>query len=430
MKIDIRFFPEPAPHLHPQSHPQSPFFSREFLQNTLNSFKATIADPRHGFFNIAVDQTEGATEAQKLYQKFRSRQTFVHVGIGGSSLGPEMLIHALGKERGRSFTFIDNVDPETLAQQLQDLVPEKALFYFVSKSGKTVETLAALAIITRWLKEKGIKEDRFKDFLIFATDYSSSGDLLEVARQFSIDCLSIPSNIGGRFSVLTPVGLLPAFFANIDVWELLKGARDVRDGLLEEDNPLLKTASFIMSLFMEEGIGQTVFMPYSSKLKKLSSWMGQLWAESLGKKGKGLTPIPACGTTDQHSQMQLFMEGPRNKCVFFFQIGTFLRDFSLKGDFGHATTATTLTTLQKLAPYTLGQLLTAEFQGTCSAMRANNRPFIHLHLPQNDEYHMGALILFLESLTVLLGGHLDVNPFDQPGVEAGKRLALEHLQKL
>ena len=390
------------------------------LQKQLEIFKSTVQNSDYGFFSV-VDKDDLLQSCEKLYKKFSHRKSFIHVGIGGSSLGTKMLVNALAK-KDKMFTFIDNIDPDMIFLQLENLDHRDALFYIVSKSGRTAETMAALIIITNWLKKQGVETCDYKDYLICATDPCSS-DLFNLAHQLKINHLPLPSNIGGRFSVLTAVGLFPALFADINAEALLEGAREIKKTLLRnEDNPMLKTAFFIMEL-TKKGIDQTVFMPYSSRLKELSSWIVQLWAESLGKDNKGLTPLSAYGATDQHSQMQLFMEGPVNKCLFLLEIGRFHRDYPLKNPWDGQI-------LQILSPHTLGELMHAEFHGTCKALREKNRPFIHLTLPQIDEKTLGGLILFFESLTVLIGDSLQVNPFNQPGVEAAKQYTLSYLEKM
>ena len=197
------------------------------------------------------------------------------------------------------------------------------------------------------------------------------------------------------------------------------------------DNPLLNAAEFIFHLKQEQGINQTVMMPYSSKLRAFSFWFTQLWAESLGKKKNlkgeivhtGFTPIVGYGATDQHSQMQLFMEGPNDKCLILIEVENFGHDYKL---------ATSLATsnLSKLSDFTLSQLMKAELAGTLKALQENERPTIHLKISKNDEFHLGSLILFFESLTVLMGDYLEIDPFDQPGVEAGKIYAFNFLNQL
>lgn len=416
------------------SHPtldkikSSPLFETTFLKQKLASFKQTINDANYGFFNV-TEREELQTTSLNIYEEYQNKKTFVQVGIGGSSLGPEMLITSLGKT-DRKFVFINNIDPEQIADQLSTINFNETLFYIVSKSGGTAETMAAFSIITSLLENAGIDKDQYKDYFVFATDPTTS-QLLEIGRELKISCLEIPSNVGGRFTVLTPAGFLPALFAGIDVKELIKGANAIKASLTTEDlvqNQLLQTASFLCTLKEQEQISQTVFMPYSSKLRDLSFWFVQLWAESLGKKYDldkqevcaGFTPIPAYGATDQHSQVQLFMEGPKDKCLVMIDVKNYKTNFSLKNTFNYPS-------LKKLSPYSLSDLLKAEFYGTLKALESNHRPYIHFSIDQNDAFNMGQLIMFFECLTVMVGDYLNINPFDQPGVEAGKIFAFELL---
>jgi glucose-6-phosphate isomerase len=327
---------------------------------------------------------------------------------------------------------VNNIDPDEIFDQLQSIDHQNSLFYFVSKSGGTAETMSALAIISQFLFDKGVKESELKNYFVFATDANKS-ELLELGKRMSIDLLEVPSDVGGRFCAITPVGFLPALFAGIDIDQLVAGAIDAQKICLQSDekNQLLNCAHFLYELKKEQGISQTVFMPYSSKLKSFSFWFTQLWAESLGKRFnktgsevfEGFTPIVAYGATDQHSQVQLFMEGPKDKAFIMIEVENFAHDFSLKNNLETPN-------LKKLAPYSLSQLMKAELYGTLKAFEKNERPFIHLKISKNDEYHLGAMILFFESLTALMGDFLNVDPFDQPGVEAGKIYAFEFLNQL
>jgi glucose-6-phosphate isomerase len=403
-------------------------YSEDFLNEKNEAFHNTINDVKYGFLKTIESQTL-VEETKEVFKKFESKKHFVHVGVGGSSLGPEMLISALQKKSDTKFTFINNIDPDYLHDQLECIDIKNSVFYFVSKSGGTAETMASFTIIFNMLSQKGISEAELKDYFIFATDPSSS-QLLDMGKELSISTLQVPSNVGGRFSVLTPVGYLPALFAGIDIDELINGAKEASKNIIEakaDKSQLLEVASYLYDHY-ENGYDQTVFMPYSSKLKNFAAWFIQLWAESLGKandvKGKlvnkGLTPIASYGATDQHSQMQLFMEGPFNKCLFLIEVEKFEKDFSLANSFKYPS-------LEKLAPYSLSQLMKAELNGTLKALKENKRPFIHIVLEKNDETNLGALVLFLESLTALMGHYLEVDPFDQPGVELGKKYAFEWL---
>lgn len=391
------------------------------------SFKKTIENPNTGFFKV-TQRKDLLESCKKIHSKYQDKKHFVQVGIGGSSLGPEMLVSALGDGKCH-FEFINNIDPEKIHEQLSLIDLKKTIFYFVSKSGGTAETMASFAIISSLLQSHGIDESDFKNYYVFATDPVKS-QLLELGKELEIDCLEVPSNVGGRFSVLTPVGFLPALFAGVDVDALLQGANDFKKVLLNEDldeNILIKSAAFLMEQ-KSKGHVQTVFMPYSSKLRDLSFWFVQLWAESLGKKlslggqtvHQGLTPIPAYGATDQHSQVQLFMEGPRDKVMLMLQVKKFSNDYSLKNSFKAES-------LKKLSSHSLSSLMEAEFLGTLMALKEQQRPYIHLEIPENNELTLGAMIIFFESLTVIMGSALEVDPFDQPGVELGKVYAFSHL---
>ena len=401
--------------------------------NRLEAFKKVIANPSAQFFHT-FERAELVSSTKKIYQQFKERKVFIHIGIGGSSLGPEMLVSALG-QNDTKFIFINNIDPEEIYSQLQTLNQYKindCLFYFVSKSGGTAETLAALAIITNFLTEKKIPQSELNNYFVFATDPKKS-ELLDLAGELNIQCLEVPSDVGGRFCALTPVGFLPSLFAGIDIDQLVLGATHGQSLCLEksEKNPLLNTAEFLFTLKKDQNISQTVMMPYSSKLRSFSFWFTQLWAESLGKKKNkmgeiihtGFTPIVGYGATDQHSQMQLFMEGPNDKCLILIEVENFSQDFKL-------ATSLTSNNLSKLSSFSLSQLMKAELAGTIKALSENERPTIHLKITKNDEYHMGALILFFESLTALMGDYLMIDPFDQPGVEAGKIHAFHFLNQL
>jgi len=397
------------------------------VQENWKSFLKTIDDPATGFFHV-TNREELLNSCTEIFEKFQSRKNFIQVGIGGSSLGPEMLVTALGNSQ-KHFEFINNIDPDFIYNQLKGLKPTECLFYFVSKSGSTAEMSAGLAIITNWLNQNGIEEKDFSSFFVFATDPKKSY-LLDLGRKWGVTCLEIPSNVGGRFSVLTPVGFLPALFAGIDPCELTKGANHYKKTILNTDlsqNILIQAANFVMNL-KDEGKNQTVIMPYSSRLRDLSFWFVQLWAESLGKKLKdggetGLTPVPSYGATDQHSQVQLFMEGPRDKVTFFIEVEKFSHDYTLK-------TQIKSPSLEKLAPYSLSNLMEAEFNGTLKAMELNERPYMRVTIKEVNSYYLGQIILFFECLTVLTGKMLRINPFDQPGVEAGKVNAVKWLEHL
>lgn len=414
-------------------YPETPTVDQETLNNKSISFRKTINDPKTQFFKT-IENTDLITSTIKAYNHFGAKKHFIHVGIGGSSLGPELLVSAL-KKNNTQFTFINNIDPDEIYDQLRPLINANlndCLFYFVSKSGGTAETLAALAIITQFLSLKNVKPEDYKNYFIFATDQSKS-ELLDIAKTYDIKTLEVPSAVGGRFSALTPVGYLPALYAGLNIDQLLQGAKDAQRMILndQEANDLYKCADFLYTLKNECGINQTVMMPYSSKLRNFSFWFSQLWGESLGKKlnlkgevvSTGLTPLASYGATDQHSIVQLFMEGPNDKAFILIEVENFTHDYSLSSPISSPN-------LNKLSEFSLGDLIKAELEGTIKALDENQRNVIHLKISKNDEYHMAYMIMFFEALTVVMGDYLEIDPFNQPGVELGKIYAFEYLNRL
>jgi glucose-6-phosphate isomerase len=398
-------------------------------ENSLAKFNSTIEDPQNGFFRI-VENKDQIQSCKEVLDQFQNKKRFVHIGIGGSSLGPKMLIQALTTAKTqRSFDFWENIDPTIMGEALEEISIEDTLFFVVSKSGGTAETLASLAVLLQHLEESGITADHIKDHLVCAT--GPSGVLRDFSNKHSLQTLLVPEDIGGRFCVLSPVGLLPAMFAGIDVHALLDGAHSFAPSLLTKnahENGLFQTAEFLIQALKKQNISNTVFMPYSGKLKEFAAWFVQLWAESLGKKydleqntvHTGLTPIAAIGATDQHSQVQLFMEGPRDKSIVFIEIQNHDFDQKLKNSIGGSK-------CDLLSSFSMSDLLKAELEGTKRAAHEHDIPFLNLKIERLDAHNLGKLILFFECLTVLIGQKLNINPFDQPGVEAGKIYAFEWL---
>lgn len=381
----------------------------------IQAYRDVLNSEEIGFFRLPQNR-ELISQCQKVYQEMQHKKYFVHIGIGGSALGPDMLIKALDDRSGMQFVFLNNIDPDDMRRSLDKVDLKESLIYVVSKSGTTAETVAALSIVLNELAKLGITQDQYKNYLVFCTD-PVKGELRRLSQEWGVRTLDIPSNVGGRYSVLTPVGLLPALFAGIEAQDLLTGAEDLQKLLSDEKHG---EEFFRLGLFLKElhdqNFTQTVIMPYSSLLKEYSAWFVQLWAESLGKEGKGLTPIAAYGATDQHSQMQLFMEGPRDKVLFLIEVEKFECDYPLQN-------TVTSDSFQALSPFTLSQLMKAELEGTLSALQENGRHVVHLKIPSLNEAYLGQLILFSECLTVLVGKLLQIDPFNQPGVEAGKKYA-------
>ena len=376
---------------------------------------------RYGFDAVLDDRK--ALEAARAEGRRLSRlaDTLVVDGIGGSALGALALEAALRPRRKR-LVILDNVDPEVVSARLASLDPERTAVNVVTKSGSTAETAANMLILLDWMEER-LGPRQLKRWC--ATTDPEKGELLKLARRLGMSTLSVPPNVGGRFSVLTAVGLLPAAFLGLDVDALMKGARDMRRHCwtaAPERNLGVMGAVVLYLMARRRARNIQVLMPYAGSLVALADWYKQLWAESLGKRldrrGRvvetGQTPVTALGATDQHSQVQLYMEGPHDKVVTFLEVREFHPDVRIPRL--HADLAST----GYLGGRTLGELLNAERRGTEVALAAAGRPSFSYLLPRIDAHVVGQLIYLFEFQTALSGELYGIDAFDQPGVEAGK----------
>ncbi|MCB9063319.1 MAG: hypothetical protein H6622_17470 [Halobacteriovoraceae bacterium] len=402
-------------------------FSNTTKKKLFESLDMTLKNSKIGFFRLN-DFAPDEAEYVRLLERFEDKKHFVLLGIGGSSLGPKMILSALPKKRDISFHFIDNVDPDEFYATVSAIDLKKTLFYVVSKSGDTIETLSCLVILKNLLNDAGISESQYKDYFLFCTE-NNNGQLNNLSKKWNIQSIEIPQNIGGRFSVLTAVGMIPTIFAGHSVKAFFDGAQEIIDEFYtKQENSDIIHQSLILKYFYDKKINETVLMPYSSRLKSFSDWFVQLWAESLGKEKDrdnqtveiGLTPIAAVGASDQHSQMQLFMDGPRNKYIFFIGIDNFSHDFSLENDLDGNT-------FELISPHGLSHIIHAELRGTMRALEQKGRPFNYLRPSELNEHNIGAMILYFETLTAAMGEVFNINAFDQPGVALGKKTAVEIL---
>jgi glucose-6-phosphate isomerase len=390
-----------------------------------------------GFYQL-LDPTELTAEIETFADgPGQAFENVVILGIGGSALGATSLLHAL---RGRDWNersdeerdhfprlfVLDNVDPDTVGSLLDRIDVRRTLFNVISKSGTTAETMSQFLIVRDRLAEALDDEDAIRRHLLFTTD-PESGVLRQIADDEGVVTLPIPRNVGGRFSVLSAVGLLPAAMVGIDIERLLSGARAMRDRC--ETGDLLENPAGLYAALQwlaDSGTGAPihVMMPYSDRLYSMADWFRQLWAESLGKRVSrageevfvGPTPVKALGATDQHSQVQLYMEGPFDKTITFLAVAEREHDLTIPTGYGE------IEALGYLGGQTLGSLLDAERRATTAALAERGRMNMTLTLPRLDEHALGQLFVLLEIATVYAGALYDVDPLDQPGVELGKRL--------
>ncbi len=371
--------------------------------------------PELAFIDLLEQDT---AEIKKIASDVREKnENFIILGIGGSALGPRAILEALSPfhnldNKPRVFVY-DNVDPRTLQRILSLASLKKTAVNVITKSGSTAETIASFMIL--WDKMNSAVSDSSKNFI--ATTDPEKGSLRMIADEKGFRTLSIPQGVVGRYSVLSPVGLLCAEVAGIDSGEMLKGARDIHSKCSDAEiwkNPAYLFGTLLYLMEREEKRNINVLIPYADGLKPTAEWFCQLWAESLGKSGSGLTPYPSLGTTDQHSQLQLWMEGPEDKVVVFIKVDDYGVDFEIPKVFKDVEGT------GYLGGHTLSELIKAEQESTSLALSKIKRPNMTISIPKIDAYHMGQLFHFFEMATAFTGFLYGVNPFNQPGVEEGK----------
>lgn len=374
-----------------------------------------------GFYNLPEYDTRPIKDFLKRMDD--SFDTMVVLGIGGSALGNKALYNALKTERGlkkRLFVY-DNVDPVFLYEILSELDLERTIFNVITKSGTTAETMAGYMILMDLIKKKFPADYRKR--VIITTD-REKGFLRQVIQTEGYASFVVPDNVGGRFSVLTDVGLVSSAFVGIDIDQMLFGAGQMRD--LCESGDIMQNPAYLNGLlhflYMREGKNISVMMPYSNSLYDFADWYRQLWAESLGKrydrKGReifvGQTPVKALGTTDQHSQVQLYAEGPADKVFTFLTVERFQHDYIIPDLHPDRPE------VSYLGGKKLSELLNAERFATEIALTKAGRPNCNLIFPEISEEYLGQAIMMYEIQTVFTGKLLNIDPLDQPGVEAGK----------
>jgi glucose-6-phosphate isomerase len=351
------------------------------------------------------------------------------LGIGGSALGARALQKAfapsqdLPGHRGKSLWILDNVDAASLEAHLSRLCAEKTLVYVVSKSGDTIETIGQYFLVKDWLKQA--LPASWKEHLLLNTD-EKKGYLRQEADTFGIRTLPVPDNLGGRYSALSAVGLVPAAFLGIDWRSLVAGFKSVADPLaapgLDADalaaHPSFDFAVWAKAL-QDAGYSELITFFYIPAWASFADWFAQLWAESLGKDGQGSQPIPAVGVTDQHSVNQMFLDGPRNKACLFVE--------RVVCPEGPAFPADMPAIFDYLQGKRFGELLPAEALGTRMALCKNDVPLLALRLGTGDAFSAGKMMALMGAATLLTGWLMGINPVDQPAVELGKRLAKARL---
>jgi glucose-6-phosphate isomerase len=406
--------------------------SRGKALKALKSFRKQSEQGLYGFPHLPFQAAVIKDVAGFAASVRGSYDTVCVVGIGGSALGawaldcgirgPHPVQGAFTTEHPR-LVILDNVDPDFTAAALASMDPRKTLVVVIAKSGGTAETVATFLIVRDWLEQALGAEHTGR---IAAVTTQGRGDLFALAERESYRTFAIPENVGGRFSVLSPVGLVPAALIGIDIRKLTRGAAAMTHLCWQADpaeNVALRAALYHWLIWTRKEKPIQVAFPYSSHLWGTAFWFRQLWAESLGKaRGRngdvvhtGQTAVAALGTTDQHSQVQLYIEGPNDKVFTFWAVENFASPGRIpKRRFG-------LPAFDALAGQSPAKLIDAERRATAAAMVESGRPNCTVTLGRVDEKHLGAFLQMMEFQTAFIGELLDINAFDQEGVELGKK---------
>lgn len=399
---------------------------------SLKSFRKASEAGKYGFPHLPFQVDVIKSIVQFASDVRGSYDTVCLVGIGGSALGawaldcgirgPHPVQNSGTTERPR-LVILDNVDPSFTQSALNSMEPRKTLVLVVAKSGGTAETVSTFLIVRDWMEQELGKRAHSR---IVAVTTEGEGDLFALAQDQRYRTFFIPKNVGGRFSVLTPCGLLPAALIGIDIRKLTRGAAEMTHRCWQPDlneNISLKAALCHWLAWTRHEKPIQVAFPYSNHLWGTAFWFRQLWAESLGKthdrQGEpihtGQTPVAALGTTDQHSQVQLYIEGPNDKVFSFWSVNRFASQGRIpKRKFN-------LPAFDSLAGESLARLIDAERRATAAAMVESGRPNCTVTLDRVDEEHLGAFLQMMEFQTAFMGELLDIDAFDQPGVELGKK---------
>ncbi|MDI6786996.1 MAG: glucose-6-phosphate isomerase [Planctomycetota bacterium] len=389
-------------------------------------------DGKHPFLNLPYQNIKDIITFSR--QRAKRYDDFVVLGIGGSALGTSTLLSALNppfynllsarQRNGYPRLFVlDNIDSAETQALFSLISPKKTLFNVISKSGQTTETIADLLLALRFLK-RHLKK-RYRDNLVITTD-KHKGFLRDFVRKEGIRSFETPPDVEGRYSVLSTVGLLPSAFVGIDIKKLLHGASLVDKYIKRtppENNGCFLSALINYIYDQKMGKNTIVIMPYSSQLKPFAEWLRQLYPESLGKRYDrdnkevytGPTVLNALGVTDQHSQIQLFNEGPNNKLIIFIEVKTSKDKVVIPAILKDDQSASFI------AGQSLHKLMLAEKRGTEYALVKSHRPNYTIRLNTISEETIGALLYFWELNTAYAGKLYNINPYNQPGVEAGKR---------
>ena len=417
------------------------------LASALERAKEALATVRQWYAEDALPllklpgKTDDLDECHKAADLLAKGVTDVIIlGTGGSSLGAQALAQLANyrvagvipfkrKEGSLRVHFLDNLDADTITQALADQPVDTTHFLAISKSGGTAETVMQLVIMLEALKKAGLGDNASEHIVVLTgTKNPEKNTLLQLARHHGIMVLEHDENIGGRYSVLSNVGVLPAIITGLDEKALRKGASYALDTILDDravsDVPAALGAALNVSFMEEKHITTTVMMPYCERLRLFAHWFQQLWAESIGKNGLGSTPVATVGPVDQHSLMQLFLDGPHDKLMNVIMKPTAGEGPRIPASYRSDPL------MSYLAGYTVGDLTDCQQRATVETFARHNRPVRTFQIDGINETVMGELMMHFMLETILVGLMMGIDPFDQPAVEESKILARKYLKEM
>ena len=371
-----------------------------------------------GFMDLIHADLKMYAEIKEYSKDF---DNIIVIGMGGSVLGTQMVYEGVKgmyyneiKDNDKKVYFLDNSDPEKTYEVLNLVDLKKTLVFVISKSGNTAETLANFLIV----KNKLMNDT--KDYKNNIVIIANGGKLGKIAENENYMLFKIPENVGGRFSVLSSVGLAPLCCMGINIEMLIAGAKDADKSCRSKNifkNPALINA-VIHYILYNKGKTISILMPYAERLHKFGMWYRQLWAESLGKDGKGQTPIVSIGAKDQHSQLQLYLDGPKDKIITFLRVNKFKYDLVINSE-----------SSDYLNNHKLSELINSEQKSTESSLKEKNVPNVCISMDELNEYTLGKLIYMYEMQTAFMGELYGIDAFNQPAVEYGKEITRKLLKE-
>ncbi len=409
------------------------FFKSGVIESDIASaYEAIIEESESGdigYYTLPEDMAT-LSEVKDFCENydFSAIKNVVVIGIGGSSLGTKAIDHMLSHTENRNdknLIFMENVDPNEMQRNLKDVKFEESFFIMISKSGGTIETTSHV----KYIMDKyavSFEDAAFVKHFAIITDPLSPLD--KFAKDFALTTFHLPLNVGGRFSIFTPVGLLPLTILGYDVDKLLQGARELKKSFFDKkQDAMVQKAHYYAS--NQERLPINVLFTYSSSFKYFNDWFVQLWGESLGKINRdgnnvGLTPIGIVGSVDQHSFLQLIIEGPKNKTVTMIKVEDFENEMTIPD--------ITIPHLEKtnfINNHSFNTLINAQCDATMQSIKDQGVDVDMITLPRLNESWAGEMIMYYELLTSITGHFLNVNTYDQPGVELGKVILKEKFEK-